>query len=145
MSWKSKNGVYLDSSGQLVNDELKPIVLPGVTPITGIADVPGLQAALDTKGTVASVTAVSTDLDTAEGEIDTLQTAVAALQANGDISGVTYGSSGLSDGKVTAYSVDGVSHVVTYPNSTTVVDVGGGKTRTATLDGDGNITGIVTT
>lgn len=61
------------------------------------------------------------------------------------VSNITYGTSGLADGKVTGYEVGGVAHVVSYPNATTVTDVGGGATCTATLDEDGRITGIVTT
>ena len=56
------------------------------------------------------------------------------------ISGVTYNGSS----RVTAYSKDGVAYTVTYPNSTTIVVAGNGKTRTITINGSGAITGLTT-
>lgn len=41
--------------------------------------------------------------------------------------------------RVTGYKLNNVEHVVTYPDSVTVVDTGGGQIRTTTLDGLGRI------
>lgn len=48
-------------------------------------------------------------------------------------------------GRVTGYVRNGVAHVVSYPDSTHIVDVGGGVTVTVTLDGNGDIISSITT
>lgn len=58
-----------------------------------------------------------------------------------DVTSVTY--DGLD--RVTGYLLNGVIHTVTYPSATTQVDVGGGRTRTVTLDGSGRIVSAVYT
>lgn len=56
-----------------------------------------------------------------------------------ELTSVTYNV----DGKVTSYVTNGVPHTVTYPNATTIVDVGGGVTTTVALDGAGRVIGAV--
>lgn len=52
-----------------------------------------------------------------------------------NITDITYDGSD----RVTAYTINGVEHLVTYPDSTTIVDTGGGTVKTVTLDGLGRI------
>lgn len=59
------------------------------------------------------------------------------LGAQVEVTDIVYGSSGLADGKVVSYVSDGVSHAISYPDSTHIVDEGGGVTMTVELDGSG--------
>lgn len=57
------------------------------------------------------------------------------------ISSITYDGSD----RVTGYTREGQSHTVTYPDSVTIVDTGGGRVVTTTIDGTGRVTGVVVT
>lgn len=62
-----------------------------------------------------------------------------ALDGSVGLAGVTYDGSN----RVTAYVLDGVYYVVTYPSATTIVHTGNdGSGRTLTLDGSGRLVGV---
>lgn len=56
-----------------------------------------------------------------------------ASSSTGSVTGITYNTLG----RVTAYSVGGVSHTVSYPNTTTITDTSSDGTITYGLDGSG--------
>jgi len=60
------------------------------------------------------------------------------LVSQATITGITYNGSD----QVTGYLRNGEAHTVSYPNATTIVDEGGGRTITITLDGVGRITNV---